>query len=110
VRLLFDQNLAASLVQRLADVYQGSTHVRAVGLASADDAAVWAYAGEHGLTIVSRDADFHQLSFLKGAPPKAVWIRRGNCSTHDVEAILRRHHADMLEFDQAADAAFLILD
>ena len=72
MRLPFDQNLAASLVQRLADVYPGSQHVRDVGLGAADDAGVWAYAAEHGLTIVSKDADFHQLSFLKGAPPKAV--------------------------------------
>ena len=69
MRLLFDQNLAASLVQRLADVYQGSTHVRAVGLASADDAAVWAYAREHGLTIVSRDADLEGRTAESGVDP-----------------------------------------
>jgi len=110
VRLLFDQNLAASLVQRLADVYPGSAHVRAVGLASADDATVWAYAAAHGLTIVSKDADFHQLSFLKGAPPKAVWIRRGNCSSDAIEQMLRGHHADIVEFEEAPDASFLIID
>lgn len=110
MRLLFDQNLAASLVQRLADVYPGSQHVRDVGLGSADDAAVWAHAAEHGLTIVSKDADFHQLSFLKGAPPKAVWIRRGNCSTADIEEILRGRQADIVGFDEASDATFLIID
>ncbi len=110
MRLLFDQNLAASLVQRLADLYPGSAHVRGVGLSSADDAAVWAYAAEHGLTIVSKDADFHQLSFLKGAPPKAVWIRRGNCSTHAIEGILRAHHAALVAFEEASDAAFLVID
>ena len=110
MRLLFDQNLAASLVQRLADLYPGSQHVRDIGLGSADDAAVWAYAAEHGLTIVSKDADFHQLSFLKGAPPKAVWIRRGNCSTRDIEEILRARHADIATFEEAADAAFLIVE
>jgi len=41
------------------------------------DAAVWAYALARGLTIVSKDADFHQRSFLHGAPPRAIWIRRG---------------------------------
>ncbi|HJS43577.1 MAG TPA: DUF5615 family PIN-like protein [Gemmatimonadales bacterium] len=110
MRLLFDQNLAASLVQRLADLYPGSQHVREVELGSADDAVVWAYAAEHGFTIVSKDADFHQLSFLRGAPPKAIWIRRGNCSTDDVEDILRGRHAEMVGFDESADAAFLIID
>jgi predicted nuclease of predicted toxin-antitoxin system len=81
-----------------------------VGLASADDIAVWAYAAEHGLIIISKDADFHPLSFLKGAPPKAVWIRRGNCSTRDIEAILRARRGDLAAFEAAADAAFLIID
>jgi predicted nuclease of predicted toxin-antitoxin system len=63
MRLLFDQNLAASLVQRLADVYPGSQHVRHVGLGSADDAAVWAYAAEHGLTIVQRTPIFISSAF-----------------------------------------------
>lgn len=97
-------------MQRLADVYPGSQHVRDFGLGSADDAAVWAYAAAHGLTIVSKDADFHQLSFLRGAPPKAVWIRRGNCSTRDIEEILRGRQADILGFDEAPDATFLIID
>ncbi len=110
MRLLFDQKLAASLVQRLAGVYPGSQHVRDVGLGSADDAVVWAYAAGHSLTIVSKDADFHQLSFLKEAPPKAVWIRHGNCSTHDSEQILRARHGDIVKFETAADAAFLIVD
>ncbi|HEX4600812.1 MAG TPA: DUF5615 family PIN-like protein [Gemmatimonadales bacterium] len=110
MRLLFDQNLAASLVERLADSYPSSVHVRDVGLASADDAVVWAYAAEHGLTIVSKDADFHQLSFLRGAPPKAVWIRRGNCSTHEIEEILRAHRRTLLSFEEASDATFLVID
>ena len=50
---------------------------------------VWAYAAEHRFVIVSKDADFHQRSFVLGHPPKVVWIRRGNCSTAEIEAILR---------------------
>lgn len=40
------------------------------------DTEVWNYAAEHGCTIVSKDADFHQRSLLLGAPPKVVWIDR----------------------------------
>src|SRR5262249_53854371 len=39
--------------------------------------SVWAYAAQHGYVIVSKDAEFHQRSFLLGPPPKVVWIRRG---------------------------------
>ncbi len=51
------------------DVFSGSVHVRDVGLAPADDEAVWTYAAAHDLVIVSKDSDFRQRSFLRGAPP-----------------------------------------
>lgn len=81
LKLLFDQNLSPRLVVLLADVFPGSAHVRDVGLASADDADVWDYAKRNGLAIISKDADFRQLSFLHGFPPKVVWLRVGNRST-----------------------------
>lgn len=52
MRLLFDQNLAPRLVRSLADLYSDSLHLRDVGLASADAAAVWDYAKQNALTIV----------------------------------------------------------
>ena len=97
-------------MQRLADLFPHSMHVRHVGLDRASNAEVWAYAAAHGFVIVSKDADFHQLSFLEGAPPKTVWLRRGNCTTDDVEAMLREHHGDLTSFEEAEDAAFLIID
>ena len=110
MRLLFDQNLSAGLVQRLADIFPKSAHVKDVGLDRAGDLDVWAYAAAEGFVILSKDADFHQLSFLRGAPPKTVWLRRGNCSTDDVEAMLRKHHADLTTFGALDDATFLIID
>ena len=59
----------APLLVDLADLHRGSKHVRDVGLATADDDVVWRYAAEHGFTIVSKDADFHERSFLLGQPP-----------------------------------------
>lgn len=41
----------------------------------------WDYAGFHGFVIVSKDNDFRQLSFLKGPPPKVVWLSIGNAGT-----------------------------
>ena len=72
MRFLLDQNLSPRLLADLADLYPGSTHVRDVGLATADDNAVWRYAAEYGLTIVSKDADFHERSFVLGHPPKVI--------------------------------------
>ena len=110
MRLLFDQNLSSQLVSMLADYYPGSEHVRDVGLAHAGDDAVWTYAAEHGLTIVSKDSDFHQRSLVNGPPPKVVWVQVGNCTTSEIERILRRHLHDITFLDQDPTAAFLIID
>ena len=109
MRLLLDQNLSPRLLSSLADLYPGSTHVREVGLATADDDTVWAYAGREGLVIVSKDADFHQRSFVRGAPPKVIWIRRGNCSTDEIAGLLRQFHVEMVAFEQDLEATFLAL-
>ena len=85
MKLLFDQNLSHKLALRLADLFPDSEHVRSVGLKTAIDTVVWDYAKNNGLMIVSKDSDFHQMSFLYGFPPKVVWVRLGNCSTTDVE-------------------------
>jgi predicted nuclease of predicted toxin-antitoxin system len=109
LKLLFDQNLSPRLGAALADVFPGSVHVRDAGLAAASDDAVWEYAKVHGLAIVSKDADFHQRSFVFGHPPKVVWVRRGNCSTRDIEALLRLRADDVRAFDLEGEASFLVL-
>jgi predicted nuclease of predicted toxin-antitoxin system len=109
VKLLFDENLSPRLVELLADVFPGSAHVRDVGLASATDADVWAYAKLNALTIVSKDADFRQVSFLHGQPPKVVWLHVGNRSTAGIQSLVRAHVADLLAFDADPVAALLVL-
>ena len=81
-----------------------------MGLHEASDEMVWAYAAQHGLTIISKDADFRQRSFLFGYPPKVIWIRRGNCSTTEIETILRAHHAALQGFERDTEGAFLVLE
>jgi predicted nuclease of predicted toxin-antitoxin system len=109
VKLLLDQNLSPRLTSTLAALYPGSTHVRDIGLQSADDDALWTYAGEHGFAILSKDADFHQRSFVLGHPPKVVWVRRGNCATAEIEEILRVRQRDMPLFEQDEHGAFLVV-
>ena len=75
----------------------------------ASDEAIWQFAKERSFTIVSKDSDFHQRSFLLGPPPKAVWIRVGNCSTKTILQILRSRATDLQAFQQDPQAAFLIL-
>jgi predicted nuclease of predicted toxin-antitoxin system len=89
LKLLFDQNLSPALVEALQDLFPGSAHTEALGLGRADDSRIWEHARSGGFTIVSKDADFPERAVLLGSPPKVIWIRRGNCSTADIERMLR---------------------
>ena len=55
-----------------------------------EDATVWDYAKSDEFVIVSKDTDMHDLSLFLGLPPKVIWVRLGNCSTRQVEQLLRR--------------------
>jgi len=109
VKLLLDQNLSSRLVEMLSIDFPQSTHVRFEGLATASDTEIWEYAKTHGYTIVSKDSDFHQRSVAIGAPPKVVWIQRGNCTTDDIAEILRTHVDGIRAFVQSEESAFLEL-
>lgn len=109
MRLLYDQNLSPRLVTLLADLYPASLHVRDVGLESADDAIVWRYALDNEMVIVSKDSDFHHRSLLFGFPPKVIWIQRGNCTTREIETILRHFQAEIEQFWNDPLGAFLVL-
>lgn len=109
MRLLFDQNLSPRLVGRLADLYPGSSHVRDAGLAAAEDETIWTYAAAGEYAIVTKDDDFRQRSFLRGAPPRVIWVKLGNCTTAEIEAALRARHADVRAFAADPAAALLVV-
>ncbi len=106
---LFDKNLSSNLVWILRDVFPGSAHVRDLGLKSSPDRAVWDFAARFGYTVVSKDADFRQRSFLYGYPPKVIWIRLGNCSTRQIGELLRDRQDHVEAFCLADGQSFLSL-
>ena len=109
MKLLFDQNLAPALVQRLADVFPESLHVRDAGLERAPDEQVWQFALERGLAIVTKDSDFQERSQIATVAPRIVWIRRGNCSTDEIVALLRGHAERISTLTGEGAPGFLIL-
>lgn len=109
MKLLFDENLSSKLVLLLAEAFPGSAHVRDLGLRGAEDERVWTYAREHGYCIASKDNDFRQLSFLRGAPPKVVWLAVGNAPTMAIAELLRREQSRMLSFEGDGEASLLVL-
>jgi predicted nuclease of predicted toxin-antitoxin system len=109
VKLLFDQNLSPRLVRRLADIYPDSTHVYLIGLDMAPDPVIWDYARDNEFIIVTRDADFSDLNVLLGFPPKVIWIRRGNCTTKEMESMLRSNYEVVRSLAQDEDVGILTL-
>ena len=95
MRLLFDENLSHRLVETLSDVFPGSEHVRNVGLASADDIDIAAYAAANDLVIVTKDNDFEEIGLAGSQPVRVIRLNIGNSTTDDVERVLRSVAADV---------------
>ena len=109
MRLLLDQNLSRLLLGELALSFPQSSHVAALGLETATDREIWTYAGAHDYVIVSKDSDFRQLAFLLGPPPKAVWLRVGNCSTSAIAELMRANADVIARFAASEEEALLVL-
>lgn len=54
------------------------------------DTALWDYARDHALVIVSKDADFSSRIMLAAPPPWIVHLRFGNIRRRDYHALLER--------------------
>lgn len=100
MKLLFDQHLSPRLVESLADIYPASNHVYPLGLAQVSDREIWEHARREGFLIVTKDVDSSDLSMFLGFPPKVSWIRRGNCKTSAIEAMLRHHQPNVIALDK----------
>lgn len=80
MKLLLDENLSRRLVPFLQHDYPESSQVVLLGLESASDQRVWQTARENGFVIVTRDADFQELSLILGQPPQVVRLDTPNQS------------------------------
>lgn len=89
MKLLFDQNLSRKLLNRLADIFPDASHVHFHGFSEASNREIWEFAKVQGCCIVTQDADFAEKSRLYGSPLKVIWLRCGNATITQVEAILR---------------------
>jgi predicted nuclease of predicted toxin-antitoxin system len=109
MKLLFDHNLSPKLIYRLAELFPNSNHVYHLGLDRVEDRQVWQHAKINDFTIVTKNGDYNELLILLGFPPKIIWIRRGNCSTNEIENILRIHHLDIQDLINTESLGLLTL-
>ena len=109
MRLLFDEQLAEDLCELLRDAFPESHHVRLLGAGGASDEHVWQLAIDHGCVLVTKDEDFHRFSVLRGAPPKVVWLRIGNCTTGEILTLLLDSRIEIERFVDHDEATVLEL-
>ena len=108
--MLLDQNVSDRIVQRVADLFPDSTHVKFVGLEEAEDSVIWEWAKQHGFTIVAKDTDFYQRAIAFGHPPKFIWLRVGNCPTSLIVTLLRSRHDIIRQFIKSETESVLVLE
>mgnify|MGYP002631248376 CR=1 FL=1 len=109
MKLLLDENLSDRVVPKILDLYPDSTHVKSHRLTHTDDALIWSFAQQHGYTIVSKDADFHQRSLVFGHPPKFVFLRVGNSPTSHIAQLLRSNYILLSAFNSDPNTSILVV-
>ena len=75
----------------------------------ATDLAIWDYARANDYAIVTKDDDFRALAFVRGAPPKVIWLQIGNASTTDIATALRASVLEIATFGTNPVEALLVL-
>jgi len=98
MKLLLDQNISFQLAKSLQDIFPGTAQVRELGLENSQDIIIWQHARDNGFVIVTFDADFYDISLLKGTSPKIIWLRTGNLTSKNVEKLLRTNATAIKEF------------
>ena len=78
MKLLLDENLSRRIVPFLQHEFPGTSQVTLLGLESASDQDIWLRAKKDGYVVVTRDADFQELSLVWGAPPQVIRLRTPN--------------------------------
>jgi predicted nuclease of predicted toxin-antitoxin system len=91
----------------LADLFPGSSQVRLLGLAEADDRTIWQHAKANAFALVTQDSDFTEMAALYGHPPKLIWLRCGDQPIEVIEDSLRSHAQDIAAFAQDPSATCL---
>lgn len=89
--------------------FPDSQHVHDLALRGATDLDIWLRAATDGFLLVSKDDDFRQVSVLRGAPPKVIWLLVGNVATEPIAPLLERRLALIDAFVSGPDEALLVL-
>ena len=106
----FFQNLSFKILEPLCLYFPDSLHVKDIGFEVAGDEVIWSYAKKNGFTILSKDVDFRHFSFLFGAPPKVIAIKKGEVSTEKIVILLKSSLELIHNFANNQEESILILE
>jgi predicted nuclease of predicted toxin-antitoxin system len=70
---------------------------------------IWNFARRNNLCIVTFDADFIDLSTLKGSPPKIIWLRFGNTSTTGIAQKMIENTDKIIDFMKSDSSDFFVV-
>jgi len=88
VKLLLDENLSRRIIPFIVPSFPGSSQISLLNMESFTDIAVWNYAKKNDFVIVTKDADFYDMSVVFGTPPQIIWLRNGNVKKNEITQTL----------------------
>jgi len=88
MKLLLDENLSRRIIPFIEAAFPESSQIALLGMESFSDRAVWEFARENNFVIVTKDADFYEMSTLYGHPPQVIWLRSGNVKKSEITQTL----------------------
>lgn len=88
MHFLIDAQLPPGLADLFRDAGHDAIHVVDVGLLTADDPDIRAWAATRGMVVVTKDADFAAMRGSSDDGPPVIWIRIGNTTNRALRARL----------------------
>lgn len=74
------------------------------------DQQIWEQAGRHGLTIVTKDADFTDRILVSETGPKVIHLRIGNMRMRDLHSFLVRNWPGLTTLSASHRLVVVFLD
>lgn len=93
VSFLVDANLPSKIALFHSEQF---AFARDLGIEQSDE-AIWAYAREQGLTILTRDFDFYRFISMRGFPPSVIWIRMHRVKIDRMRTLLTQNWKEILK-------------
>jgi predicted nuclease of predicted toxin-antitoxin system len=98
MKVLLDENISYRILKKIGYLFEDCKHVNEIGLTSSSDTSIWEFAYKNGYVIITFDADYQELSVLKGFPPKVIWLNTGNMRTDKLASLIISYNKVIHDF------------